>query len=72
VTTKKQLINMINRQASNRNLNPTQVAKRAGIAPPTWWGINNGNNAKWDTLIKVAKSVDIKVTVNAEVIPIHL
>jgi len=51
---------------------PVHGGKCAGIAPPTWWGINNGNNAKWDTLIKVAKSVDIKVTVNAEVIPIHL
>ena len=72
MTTKKQLIKLINRQASNRNLNPTQVAKRAGVAPSSWWQITHGDNAKWATLIKVAKSVDIKVTITAEVIPIRL
>ena len=72
MTTKKQLIKLINRQASNRNLNPTQVAKRAGVASSSWWKITHGDNEKWDTLIKVAKSVDIKVTITAEVIPIRL
>tara|TARA_B100000519_G_scaffold65928_1_gene55985 strand:- start:195 stop:389 length:195 start_codon:yes stop_codon:yes gene_type:complete len=64
---------MINRQASKRGLNPTRVARQGGISQPTWWAIRNGEqNAKWDTLIKVAKSVDIKVTITAEVIPILL
>jgi DNA-binding XRE family transcriptional regulator len=68
MTTKKQLIKLINRQASKRGLNPTRVARQGGISQPTWWAIRNGEqNAKWDTLIKVASSLDITVTITAAI-----